>query len=58
MPRKVQTAVSKYLRILSKIRGGGNGATVLVETGFSATIIVCLIYNVMWRGGSVKCGSL
>ena len=54
--KKVETAVSKHLEILPKIKGGGNSATVLVKTTSSATVIVCLVYNVMWCGGSVKCG--
>ena len=53
---KFQTAVSKHLEILPKIRGGGNSATVWVKTASSARIIVCLVYDVMQSGGSVKCG--
>ena len=53
--KKVQTAASKYLRILPIIRGGGNSAKVWVKTASSATIIVCLVYSVMWCDGSVKC---
>ena len=56
--KKVQTAVSKHLGILPKVRGGSNSARFWVKTASSATIIVSLVYSVMWCGGSVKCGSL
>ena len=56
--KKVQTAVSKYLGIFPKIRGGGNSVRVWVKTATSAAIIAFLIYSVMWCGGSVKCDNL
>ena len=54
--KKVETVVSKRLGILLKIGGGGNSAKVCVKTASSAAVIVCLVYNVMWCGGSMKCG--
>ena len=51
--KKVQAAVSKHLAILPKIRGSGNSTRVWVKTVYSAKIIVCLIYSVMWWNGSV-----
>ena len=51
----VQTDVSKHLEILPIIRGGGNSARVTVKTASSAAIIVFLVCNVMWCGGSAKC---
>ena len=53
--KKVQTAISKHLGILPKIRVGGNSARVWVKTDSSATEIFSLVYTVMWCGGSVKC---
>ena len=38
--KKVQTAVSKHLGILPKIRGRRNGAKVWINTASSETIIV------------------
>ena len=56
--KKVQAAVSKHLQILPKIQEGGNSARIKVKTASSATIIIFLIYSVMWCGGSVKCDGL
>ena len=56
--QKVEISVSIQLGILPKIRGGGNSARVWVETASSATIIVFLVYSVMWCGGSAKCDGL
>ena len=42
--KNVQTAVSKHLGILRKIRGGGSSANVLVRTASSETKIVFLVY--------------
>ena len=53
--KEVQTAVSKDLEILPKIQGGGNNARVRVKTASLGTIIIFLVYSVMWWGGYVKC---
>ena len=42
--KKVQTAVSKHLGFLPKIRGGGNSAKVWVKTASLEGIIVFLVY--------------
>ena len=42
--KNVQTAVSKHLGILRKIKGGGSSANVLVRTASSETKIVFLVY--------------
>ena len=55
---KSSTVVSEYLGIFPEIRGGGNSARVWVKTATSATIIIFLVYSVMWCGGSVKSDSL
>ena len=51
----VQTAVSKHLGIVPKIRGGCNSAKVWVRRASSAAAIVCLVYSVMLCGVPVKC---
>ena len=53
--KNVQTAISKHLEILQKIKGGGKSVKVWVNTASSATKTCCLVYSVMWCGGSVKC---
>ena len=42
--KKVQTAVSKHLGFLQKIRGGGKSAKVGVKTASLEGIIVFLVY--------------
>ena len=42
--KKVQTAVSKNIGILPKVRGGGNSAKVWVKTISPETIILYLVY--------------
>ena len=56
--RKVQTAVSKHLEILPKIRRSGNRGRVWVKTASSAAIIVFLVYSLMWCDAPVKCDGL
>ena len=41
--KKVETAVSKHLRILQKIRGGGKSSMVWVNTTSSERIIAYLV---------------
>ena len=53
--KKIQTAVSKHLGIVPKMRGGGNSAKVWAKRASSAGIIACLVYSVMLRGFPVKC---
>ena len=55
---KVQTAVSKYLEILPKIRRGGNSGRFWVKTASSAAIIIFLVYSLMWCDAPVKCDGL
>ena len=55
---KVQTAVSKHLEILPKIRRSGNRGRVWVKTASSAAIIVFLVYSLMWCDAPVKCDGL
>ena len=52
--KKVQTAVSKHLGILLKIRGRGNGAKVWINTASSETIIVLWLLDLHLCGSSVK----
>ena len=56
--KEVQTTVSKHLAILPNIRRSGSNARVWAKAASSATFIVCLVYNVMWCGISVKCDGL
>ena len=56
--KNVKAAVSKQLGFLPKTQGGDNSARVWVKTASSATIIVFLVYSVMWCDGSGKCDSL
>ena len=52
--KKVQTALSKHLGIVPKIRGGSNSAKVWIKRASSAVIIFCLGYGVMLCGVPVK----
>lgn len=54
--KKIQTAISNHLEFFQKL---GEVAIVLRfrgKTASPAVIIVCLVYGVIWCGGSVKCG--
>ena len=51
-PKKVKTATSKQLGILPKYQGDCNSARVGIKTASSATIIVFLVYNVIWSDSS------
>ena len=56
--QKVKTAVLKRLGIFLKNGGGSNNVRVSVKTVSSATIIVYLVYSVMWCGVTMKCDNL
>ena len=57
-PKNVKAAVSEQLGFLPKTLGGDNSARVWVKTASSATIIVFLVYSVIWCDGSAKCDGL
>ena len=56
--RKLQTAFPKHLEDLPKTREGSISAMVWVKIAISGTIIVRLVYNVMWCYGSMKYDAL